>query len=256
MFTRIIKLTISSAILLVAGTAAAQDAGAYGGNTYGTPVAAPAPAPQPVVQAPPAVPTPTPLVEEEPLPVNQAAVQEKAPASIFERWGTALAIGGGVDSFVDRGDTGTQAGGGWNVRAILGTKTMFGFEAAYIGSAQSIDAIGLDQDAVLVGNGAQGSLRLNMTPQYDIGLLLHGGLAWRRYDLTNADFNTSDIAGKDDVLEIPIAAGVQYDYRGMLLDARAEYRFANYGDIMGPGGASSGNAMDRWGIQANVGYRF
>ncbi|MGE3768293.1 MAG: hypothetical protein AB7L94_38950, partial [Kofleriaceae bacterium] len=67
MFTRIIKLTISSAILLVAGTAAAQDAGAYGGNTYGTPVAAPAPAPQPVVQAPPAVPTPTPLVEEEPL---------------------------------------------------------------------------------------------------------------------------------------------------------------------------------------------
>lgn len=260
MLTRLIKLTVGTAITFVAGTAAAQDAGAYGGNTYGSPVAAPAkqvPEPAAVQEPSPSpVPAPASLVEEEPLPIDQPAIHETAAPSIFERWGTAMALGGGVDSFVNRVATGTQAGGGWNVRAILGTRTMFGFEAAYIGSAQSIDAIGLDRSAVLVGNGAQGSVRFNMTPQYDLGVLLHAGLAWRRYDITNADFNTSDLSGTDDVLEVPLAAGLQYDYRGMLLDARAEYRFANYGDMMGPGTASSGDAMNRWGVQANVGYRF
>ncbi|HEY5949142.1 MAG TPA: hypothetical protein VIV40_26800 [Kofleriaceae bacterium] len=166
-----------------------------------------------------------------------------------------MALGGGVEGFTHERDTGTDPGGGWNVRAVLGTKTMFGLEGSYIGSAQRIDAIGLDNNAVLVGNGAQGALRFNATPQYDIGVLLIGGLAWRHYNLANESFNTSDVQNNDNVLEFPIGAGLQYDYFGMLLDARVEYRFTNYGDMMGPA-ASSGSGMDRWGVQANAGYRF
>jgi len=166
-----------------------------------------------------------------------------------------MALGLGVEDFIHEDETGTDPGGGWNVRAVLGTRTMFGFEGSYIGSAQRIDAIGLENGAVLAGNGAQAALRFNATPQYDFGLLLIGGVAWRHYNLTNESFNTSDVQDNDDVLEFPIGTGVQYDFKGMLFDARVEYRFTNYGDMMGPT-ASSGSAMDRWGVQTSAGYRF
>jgi hypothetical protein len=260
MLTRSLKLSIFAVITFAVGTATAQtspdpNAGAYGGNTYGG-VAAPV---QPTAEASPVVPEPA----AEPAPIAQVETPsfDQSPAktgrqdSLFERWGTAMALGLGVEGFTHGDDTGTEPGGGWNVRAVLGTKTMFGFEGSYIGSAQPIDAIGLDNSSVLVGNGAQGALRFNMTPQYDVGLLLIGGVAWRHYNLTNESFNTSDVQNNDDVLEIPIGAGLQYDFNGMLLDARVEYRFTNYGDMMGPT-ASSGSAMDRWGMQANAGYRF
>jgi hypothetical protein len=259
---------VVSVPLVMIGTAAAQKPDVddtYGGTTYGGPTyggatygaALPAPA-EPVATTPPETtaptPTPTPLPPER-TPIIEEPYQETREATFIDRWGAAMALGGGVDSFVNMDSTNTDPGGGWNVRAVLGTETMFGAEASYIGSAQNIDAIGLDNDAVLVGNGAQGMLRFNMLPQSKVGVLLLGGLAWRHYDVTNESFNTSDVQDSDDVLEIPFGAGLQFDVGGMLVDARAEYRFTNYGDLMGAD-ASSADAMDRWGVNANVGYRF
>ncbi|KAB2898384.1 MAG: outer membrane beta-barrel protein [Kofleriaceae bacterium] len=254
------KLAALAAIpLTIIGTAAAQapdpDPDPYGGTTYGGATYGIPPTPEPTAVIPPAKPaTPTALPAEEPPPAEWS-YEEPRSESFIDRWGAAMALGGGVDSFVDPADTNVDPGGGWNVRAVLGTKTRFGIEAAYIGSAQNIDAIGLDSAAVLLGNGAQGMLRFNMLPQSKVGVLLLGGLAWRHYELANESFNTSDVQDEDDVLEIPLGVGVQYDYRGLLLDARAEFRFTNYGDMLGPR-ANASDDMNRLGVNGSVGYRF
>ncbi|HET7503026.1 MAG TPA: hypothetical protein VFK02_18525 [Kofleriaceae bacterium] len=243
-------------LLAAAGTAAAQGTpdpktGAFGGATYGGVTAAPAappaapPVAAPVVEAAPVPPAPT---FEAPPPMEVVS-----QPSIYDRWGIAVSLGGGPEGFASPDNTGTHTGGGWNVRATIGTKSLLGFEASYFGSAQSIDALGLDPNAILVGNGLQGSLRLNLTRQYDVGLFLLGGMAWRHYGLSNVDTNTSDVTDSDNVLEVPIGAGVQYVVRGFLLDARADYRFTRYANMMAT--ASNGD-MSRWGVQGNIGYQF
>jgi len=240
------------------GTAAAQTApepkgGTYGGSTYGGATyggatygaAQPAPAPA-------AEPAPAPVAMEPEPSYEPMAVTEK---STLERWGFVLALGGGVEGFTDSGDTGTDTGGNWNVRASIGTKQLFGFEASYIGSAQAIEAIGLDTDAYLVGNGLQGALRMNLITGYGIDFFALGGLAWRHYDLSNESFNTSDVQDTDDVLEVPLGGGMQWVYEGFLLDARAEYRFTSYGDLFA-NDVNTNDNMDRWGVNANIGYQW
>lgn len=256
--------TLAAGLLAAAGTASAQGtpdpkAGAFGGASYGGATAAapvaPAPAavepvaPPPVAAVPaePAAPAPT-LTFEPPAPI--AVAHER---SIYDRLGIAVALGGGPEGFASPSNTGTHTGGGWNVRATVGTKSLLGFEASYFGSAQSIDALGLSNNAILVGNGLQGSVRLNLTRQYDVGLLLLGGMAWRHYDLTNTSTSSADVQSADDVLEIPVGVGLQYPYRGLLFDVRADYRFTQYGNMMA---AASNSDMNRWGVQGNIGYQF
>ena len=179
---------------------------------------------------------------------------EAAPKSFIERWGLGLALGGGVEGFTEDSETGTDPGGNWTVRATLGTKQYIAFEGSYIGSAQSIDALGLDTNAILVGNGIQGAVRLNLLTGYRIDPFVFGGVAWRHYDLTNQAFNTSAVNGSDDVAELPLGVGVQYATAGVLLDARGEYRFASEGNMFDRPGFNQN--MDRWGVQGNIGYEF
>jgi hypothetical protein len=84
--------------------------------------------------------------------------------STLERYVIGVALGGGVEGFTNNTmRDATNDGGGWNVRLALGTRSMIGAEVAYIGSEQSIDALGLDTSALLVGNGAEANVRFNIT---------------------------------------------------------------------------------------------
>jgi len=246
-------------LLAAAGTAAAQGtpdrrAGAYGGATYGGMTAAvPAVPAAPPAAAPPVAVPKAPPIAIEPTYAAPPPMEVARQQSLYDRWGIAVTLGGGPEGFASPSNTGTDTGGGWNVRATIGTKSLLGFEASYFGSAQPIDALGLDPNAVLLGNGLQGSMRLNLTRQYDVGLFLLGGMAWRHYSLSNVDTNTSDVTDSDNVLELPIGAGVQYVYRGFLFDARAGYRFTQYGNMMA---TASNSDMSRWGVQGNIGYQF
>lgn len=252
--------TLALGLIATTGIAAAQanpdpKQGAFGGASYGGVVTAPV---APPVVTPPAAPPAAPAAVEvapvEPVaaPAITAPMEARQP-SLYERWGIVVALGGGVEGFASADNTKTQTGGGWNVRATIGTKSLFGFEASYFGSAQSIDALGLSDNAVLVGNGVQGSLRLNLTPQYDVGVFLLGGLAWRHYDLANTNTTTADVRSSDDVMEVPVGAGVQYVYRRMLFDVRGDYRFTRYSNMMV---TASSSDMNRWGVQGNIGYQF
>lgn len=255
----------------LAGTAAAQGTAnddtniPPSGNDTAQPAPAPAPQPAPmasddttVIVQPPAQPYTQP--QEQTTYVTQPVITEEREQSTLEKYGIAVALGGGVSGFTNETlrDT-TDDGGSWGVRVAFGTRSPIAFEAEYIGSAQDISALGLDNDALLVGNGVQGALRVNLLDT-NVQPFLFGGLAWRHYDITNADFNTSAIAGSDDVLEVPMGAGVAFKYAGLMFDARGEYRYADQEDLV-PKFTASGlddgaGSMHRWGANANVGVAF
>jgi len=123
---------------------------------------------------------------------------------------------------------------------------------------------------VLVGNGVQGALRLNATVDFPVQPFIFAGAAWRRYDLTNENFNTSDVASKDDVLEIPMGVGIAGHFGGALVDLRGEFRAStmedmvpataggnnDIADAVGVDTGSNSAAMHRWGAKATIGYEF
>ena len=217
----------------------------YGGQTYGTPTA---------VTPPPAAPEPAPpMVEEAPPPMEITEVSEPW----YERWGLAIAAGGGVEGFTDEDETGADVGGNWNVRLSIGTRTPFTLEASYIGSAQEIEALGLDTDTYLYGNGLQAAARVNFLQGYGVSVFALGGAAWRHYSLSSNDFNTSDVSDSDDVLEIPVGGGIAFGYAGFMFDARSEYRMASYGDLFENSPQIERDPdLNRWNVQANIGYEF
>jgi hypothetical protein len=215
-----------------------------------TPCAEPMP-PQPPPQAQA---TPAPYVAPEP---SHETYVETPSKPWIERVGLGFSAGGGVDDFAsDTMRSTTGVGGGWNVRATLGTRSILAFEGSYIGSAQTIDALGLDNDAILVGNGAQGALRLNFVTNFPAQPFAYGGVAWRHYNITQSNFNTSDIADSDDVAEFPAGVGLAGYLYGMMADVRGEYRFAT-GEDLAPSNSNSGTAtMDRWAVTGSLGFNY
>jgi hypothetical protein len=183
-----------------------------------------------------------------------------------ERLGIGIAAGAGAGGFTGTDLRGTSnVGGDWDVRLTLGTRSPLAFEASYIGSAQRLNALGLDNNAMLVGNGAQGALRLNAMAGLPITPFVFGGVAWRRYDVTNSATNTSDVGETDDVLELPVGAGIAGMFKGLMVDLRGEFRYTTNADLVRTGsldqpiiGVSDNEfgTMHRWGLNANVGYEF
>lgn len=215
------------------------------------PMAQPEPEAQPMDQTQP-----------QPSYTQVTVTEEPEYEDPLTRYGIALALGGGVSGFTNETmrDT-TNVGGSWGVRATFGKNYPIAFEAEYFGSAQSIDALGLDDDAILVGNGLQGLARVNIL-EYEFQPYVFGGLAWRYYSLARDDFNTSDIQNNDNVMEVPVGGGFAWTYRGFMLDVRGEYRRSFFDDMV-PEFVVTGNAIDtdgagmhRWGAFGSVGYAF
>jgi hypothetical protein len=180
---------------------------------------------------------------------TDARMEEEDTGSRFSRMGIAIAAGGGTGGFVnDTLRNTTNVGGEWNVRATVGTRSPIAFEGSYIGSAQGINALGLDDDALLVGNGVQGALRLNATVDLPVQPFIYGGAAWRRYSLRNTATNLSDVANSDDVLEIPVGVGVARN-----ADLLPE--FGNDDPLIDINNTDSAS-MNRWGAKASVGFEF
>ena len=215
--------------------------------------------PEPVTEAPPPEPMPQePMVQQQPPPVY---VEEEPEGMWYETIGFGLAVGGGVDDFVgDALRETTDIGGSWLVRLTIGTRLPVAFEGSYFGSAQSIEALGLDNDAILVGNGLQGAARINILSDYSVQPFIYGGAAWRHYDLTNVSFNTSDVQDSDDVFEVPVGVGIAGYISGFMADVRAEYRGVWGTDLIPSIDGNDEGALigegDRWGVTGNIGVAF
>jgi hypothetical protein len=248
------RTLFASALVAIGGTASAQpvptdtSAPTDPNTTPTTPV---------IVEPEPSAVTPPVVVVEPPPPpptTTEVVVLPERPKSLYERYGIAMSLGGGVEGYAMKDQRNqTTDGGNWDVRLTMGTRSPFALEASYIGSAQAINTFGLSGDAVLVGNGAQANARFNLTDTL-VQPFFYGGVAWKRYSITNTSTNTTDLADDDDVIEVPFGVGFAAKYSGLMLDLRGEYRLANQDDLFAAAGMN--DRADRWGVNANVGLAF
>ncbi len=197
------------------------------------------------------------------LVATGAAAQEYDAAmgdedrNLLSRYGLSVSAGGGVAGFTDESMRDTaDVGGTWGVRAALGTRSPIAIEAGYVGSAQAVDALGLDRDAVLLGTAVEGLARVNLLPAERINPYFFGGAAWSRYDIVNAETNTSDISDSDNLLEIPVGAGVSYRIAAFVADVRGEFRVATGEDLVRTDVGEDAPTLHRWSASARLGYEF
>lgn len=171
-----------------------------------------------------------------------------------------LSIGAGVAAFGDedvRDTLGTAFT--WDARVGVGVRPSdrmpvpLGFEAAYLGSAQSIDALGVDEDAVLLGNGAEVAMRIGV-PLGPVSPYLIGGVAWRDYRIVNTERNLSDVLDQDDVFELPTGVGIDFHGSGFVVDARAIYRPTFDDDLLAT--RAEGTDLYTLGARVSVGASF
>jgi len=208
---------------------------------------------------------PTPPVNSNTIVVPPAAPPppvEPLPAPSFRPAGASLLVGGGAFDFSrNLARSETDMGGYWNVRAIFGTRNFLGLEAAYVGSMQGINVLGLSSNASLVGNGAEGALRFNVPVQMNRGMSLvepfvFGGAGWSRYTVVNSTTTTASINDNDDVLTLPFGGGLAFGHRGFFADARFTYRPTYYNDLLRGSNAGSSARLDSWGAGAQLGFEF
>jgi hypothetical protein len=244
-------------MLMAAGIWALGSVSAFAQGT--APAAAPAVGPQDGAgveeeEAPPAAPPPA----TEPAPVTPlpAAVPPAEPAKPF-RIGASVLLGGGYEDFSNSNVRQVTGGGGtWDARVVAGTRQYVGLEAAYVGSARSVNTLGLNPDTNLVSNGFEGDFRINIpvtTGQSLIEPFGFAGVGWQHYSLTNVTVNTSDIADKDDIMTVPYGGGLEYSYAMFMADARFTYRQTYNNDMFGNFG---GAKLNTWGLSGKIGVEF
>jgi len=212
----------------------------------------PAPEPAPVAETPP---PPPPIYAPVTVLPPPAPAKPSLPPSVL---GMEATVGGGVMGFIDETPRNTATTGGtWEARLMFGSRLPLAVEAAYVGSAQGIDALGLASNAVLVGNGAEGNLRLNLT-RSRIQPYLFGGIGWTHYQLSNMSSvtNTSDVLDKDDIGTVPMGAGVSARLgRAFIIDIRGTYR-ATFNDDLFRAMTATNNSLQSWGATGRLGFEF
>jgi hypothetical protein len=184
------------------------------------------------------------------LVTSTVAVADDSNAKLLIPAGMSASIGGGVGDFTDPDLTRiSSVAGTWTARLTLGTRTIIGGEVAYLGTAQTLDTLGLSDKAFLLSNGVEGLLRVNfMEGTWQPYALV--GVAWRRFSVQNSSSNTSSVADNDDIAEIPMAVGVAYRYQQLIVDARADFRPSLLNDLV------PNTVLTNWQLGARVGFEF
>jgi len=215
----------------------------------------------PIAELPP---PPAPVAAPAPVgPIDLPATMPASPPVQTPRGrsgiGIGAMVGGGLTGFVDK-DARAFIGTGpsWDARITVGTRRPVAFEGAYTGSAQNISALGITSNALIVGNGAEAALRLNLT-RVALQPYLFGGLGWTRYQLRRTPENSSSLRGSDDILTVPFGAGLAARVaRGLLFDLRATGRAALYDNLMdGVYADTAENArLHSWNVGGRLGWEF
>jgi hypothetical protein len=178
--------------------------------------------------------------------------------------GMSVSLGGGLSTFADNQFQDiADPGVAWDVRIAAGTRWPIALELAYLGSAQDIHALGLDEDALLVSHGGEAGLRLNFanfSRFAPLGLqpYIAGGVAFKRYSIENASFNTSNVLADDTVVEVPIGAGIGFRASQVMIDLRGAYRFSFNEDLLDNDieDAEDASQMDNWNLVLTGGIEF
>lgn len=178
----------------------------------------------------------------------------RGQSTLIERWGIGMAVGGGVTGFTaKRPSELANVGGNWEARLSFGTRGPFAIEAAYIGAAQGMDALGVENDAVLVGNGVEADLRMNLLRDSAIVPYALAGIGWRHYEVSGNVSATSSVRETDNVLEVPVGAGVTYSFKPVFVDLRGVFRPTFDSDLL-RGTTESDRGLHNWSTRVSVGW--
>ncbi len=190
---------------------------------------------------------------EQPTPV----VQNNQPA-LTTPFGLGLTIGGGVNGFTD-GDFNNfvNVGGGWEGRLTIGTRSIVGLEASYVGTANGIDnsVPGVSNNAYLLSNGVDGAIRLNLTTTAVRPFIL-AGAGWKHYSIQNTNVNTSALQNSDDVVEFPLGAGLNFTYDRFMADVRGVFKPSIDNEMFRSQINNDANKLHTWQANANIGFEF
>jgi hypothetical protein len=226
--------------------------------------AEPAPVAETVPEVPP--PPPPPTVVETPPPPPPVVINNTMPAPAprsdvpASEIGVGVTLGGGAVGFWKDGTKSfVDIGGTWDVRATLGTRLPIAFELAYVGTAQGMNALGLDTNAILLGSTAEGDVRINIL-RGRVQPYVFGGVGYTYYRITNTAIATSDLQRTDNVLEVPFGAGLSWRLgQALLLDVRGTGRLT-YFDELFQNAATATNAgnsrLYNWMGTAHLGWEF
>jgi hypothetical protein len=190
-----------------------------------------------------------PVIQRDPVYVDRTP----APLGIQFMAGAGL-----VNQMDDETGDLTELGGTWDARVAFLNRNLIGFEAAYVGSIQTVNALGLDDNAQLMGNGLEANVRLNLLREGLLRPYVFAGVGWTHYNLTNTETADAAVEDDDDVLTIPGGVGVGlHVFRGITLDVRGSVRGA-FGeetfDPMQPADDEMG--MESWSTVAQLGFEF
>jgi len=81
------------------------------------------------------------------------------------------------------------------------------------------------------------------------------GLGWQHYALMNGSISTSDtsdLADRDDVMTVPMGAGLELAYGRFMVDTRLTYRQTYFNNML----RATGGRLDNWGVSAQLGVGF
>jgi hypothetical protein len=220
-----------------------------------SPMTQPLPGETPSMVTPQALPPPAPMQPAPvvtPYPVE--GVSHGYPVWI-SKMGSAVMLGGGFEDFTQAAPKSqTNGGGSWDLRLAAGTRQFIGLEAAYVGAARSVNALGFTTNTTLVSNGLEGALRLNVPIAAGLALIEpfgFVGLGWQHYYLSKA-VTTADVTRSDDVMSLPYGGGLMAAYGMFMVDARVQWRETYYNNMF----KAEGSKLNTWGVGGNVGVEF
>ena len=188
-----------------------------------------------------------------PLPVDPAAPvspAQRGPKHVFSKIGLGAVIGGGVTSFF--GDAATdlvKPGGSWTARLEIGTRSHLAGEVAYVGSLASLQGLGVQNNSVLMSNGAEGLLKWNILTG-PVQPYLGAGAGWKNYRLQNVSSTYTAITAESNLAHIPGIAGVAVRARGFIFDARFTAAAPIDPDLI------AGSNLVSWDASGRIGFEF
>lgn len=174
------------------------------------------------------------------------------------RSGISVTAVGGVEDFAGHTMRHTSnLNGLWSVHTAVDVQRYVALEAGYIGTASRISSPIGEDAATLLGSTFEAIGRLSPLPDQRLQPYAFFGAAWRHYDVTGADFTTSDAGmnDSDDLLQIPVGAGVAYRYGALVGDARFTFRPSTGAELVLEDDGGYAN-MNTWGIAGGLGYEF
>jgi hypothetical protein len=205
-------------------------------------------------------PTATPAPPPETKPVAEAPAHKKTAWHVFAWRQTAITTGAGVTNYFGKGQQADLSpGAGWDARVTVGTRSILGFEMAYVGSVNEVKVPGTNGQ--LTGNGFDADVRVNVLP-YRISPYVFGGVGYNHMGVfTNGNPEVSNLMKtSDNQFVVPAGAGVSaYFLKHATVDLRGTYRFID-SDSMFPMNATNadnkGEKLHQWTAAAHIGYQF